>query len=140
MRLLAGITTAVAIVTLGVTHAYNVMKPTGLDIGGRQAVWNMPRAQAQALGEPSLGVSMNALDLRVPVNAHVGLVFGGNEWDYPLYGPNLKRRVSEFASVHSAARSRATYLVLGLGFSAPRGAEWRQQPLANGWTLLSRRT
>ena len=137
-RLLAGIATAVAIVTLGVTHVYNIMKPSGLV--GVQAVWNMPRAEAQDLGTMQLTASLAELDRRVPANAPIGVVLGGNEWDYPLYGPNLERRVSEFASVSTAAKSRANWLVLGLGYVAPSGGAWQQHPLPNGWTLLDRRT
>ena len=136
LRLLAGIVTVVAIATLGVTHVYNIMKPTGIE--GGQAVWNMPRAEAQDLGDTQLVASMAELDRRVPADARLGVVIGGNEWDYPLYGPNLERRISEFASVSSAAKSRTKFLVLGLGYAAPSGGGWQQHPLANGWTLLDR--
>ena len=114
------------------------MKPSGL--AGGPPVWSMSRTEAQGLAEPLLDASMTALDRRVPANARVGLVFGGNEWDYPLYGPKLERRVSEFTSVRTATRSRADWLVLGIGVAAPHDAEWRQHPLANGWTLLARQT
>jgi hypothetical protein len=136
MRLLAGLATVVGIATLGVTHAYNVTKPTGLN--GGSAVWSMPRAEAQGLGMPSLDVSLAMLDRHVPANAPVAVVFGGNEWDYPLYGERLGRRLSEFPTVQGAARSDARWLVLGLGYVAPQSPEWHSRPLANGWTLVSR--
>jgi hypothetical protein len=138
MRLLAGLATVVGIATLGVAHAYNVTKPTGLN-GGRP-VWTMPRAEAQGLGMPMLDVSLATLDRHVPANARLAVVLGGNEWDYPLYGERLGRRLSEFPTVASATRSDAHWLVLGLGFVAPQSTKWRAQPLANGWTLLSRDT
>ena len=56
----------------------------------------------------------------------------------PPVRPNLERRISEFASVSSAAKSRTKFLVLGLGYAAPSGGGWQQHPLANGWTLLDR--
>jgi hypothetical protein len=137
-RLLAVVATVVAVGTLGVTHAYNVLKPTGL--AGGNPVWTMSRAEAQTLADPSVGTAMATLDRSVPAEARIALVLGGNEWDYPVYGPKLERRVSEFASVRTAASSRADWLILGLGIHAPREAGWRQRSLANGWTLLSRQT
>ena len=136
LRLLAGLATAVGIVTLALAHGYNVLKPTGL--AGGPAVWQMSRTEAQTLASPTLDASLTALDRRVPANARVAVVFGGNEWDYPLYGSHLERRVSEFTSVRSAERSNPQWLVLGTGVPAPPDREWKPQPLANGWTLLSR--
>lgn len=138
LRLLAGLATAVAIVTLGVTHADNLLKPTG--IGGGHAVWSMSHAEAQGLASPFLDASVTALDRRVPAHAHVAIVFGSNEWDYPVYGVRLQRRVSEFPSIQSATQSSANWLVLGLGYPSPTSGEWRRQLLPNGWTLLSRRS
>jgi hypothetical protein len=65
-------------------------------------------------------------------------VLGGNEWDYPLYGERLERRLTEFPSVSSAARSDPRWLLLGAGFSAPHSADWTSRRLPNGWTLVSR--
>jgi hypothetical protein len=136
MRLLAGLATVAGIATLGVTHAYNLTKPTSLN--GGSAIWNLSRNEAQGLGMPSMDASIVTLDRHVPANAQLAVVLGGNEWDYPLYGARLGRRLNEFTSVQSAARSDAHWLVLGRGFSAPGSAEWRSRPLPNGWTLVSR--
>jgi hypothetical protein len=87
---------------------------------------------------PSMDASIGTLDRHVPANAQLAVVLSGNEWDYPLYGARLGRRLNEFTSVHGAARSDARWLVLGRGFAAPQSAEWHSQPLENGWTLVSR--
>ena len=67
-------------------------------------------------------------------------MFSVNEWDYPVYGTQLERRVSEFPSIQSATRSSANWLLLGIGYPSPQNGEWRRQNLPNGWTLLSRRS
>jgi hypothetical protein len=136
MRLLAGLATVAGIATLGVTHAYNLNKPTGLN--GGPAIWNMSRNEAQGLGMPSMDTSMVTLDRRVPANAPLAVVLGSNEWDYPLYGARLGHRLNEFTTVQGASRSDARWLVLGVGFAAPTSAGWRSRPLENGWTLASR--
>ena len=120
LRLVSGLAVAVAILTLGVAHAYNLMKPTG--IGGGRAVWSMSRAEAQGLASPLLDAAVTTLDRRIPAHARVGIVFGGNEWDYPVYGTHLDRLVSEFPSIHAATQSSANWLVLGLDYPVAGGA------------------
>lgn len=135
-RLLSGIATVVGIATLALAHAYSVTKPTGL--GGTQAVWELTRAQAQGLQSPQLAQAVAAIDRRVPARARVAVVFGVNDWDYPLYGPRLERRLVEVDSARQAVGSDARWIVLGSAAAPPPGAGWHSLPLANGWRLLSR--
>jgi len=135
-RLLAGIAAVVAIGTLGAAHAYNRTKPTGL-FGGTP-IWRMSRPEAQGLTSPYMAGAIAALDQRVPARARVAVVFASDDWDYPVYGPELERRPVEFTSVGAAERSGLHWLVLGDGVRPPRSGGWRSELLANRWTLVWR--
>ncbi len=135
-RLLAGIATVVAIATLGFAHAYNRTKPTGLQ--GGAPIWEMSRAEAQGLTSPDMAGAIAALDRRVPSHARIAVVFAVDDWDYPVYGPDLRRRPVEFTSVAAAERSGLGWLVLGDGVRPPRSGAWQSELLANRWTLVRR--
>lgn len=142
--LAAGLAVAGAL-TLALAHAYNNAKPTGLD--GRPAVWTLSREQAQALTRPALAGVLEGLAQHVPQGKRVGTILGEDDWDYPLYGPRLDRRLVPVspgvAYPLSAARSaRLHWVVAGVGIAAPPlEPQWNRLDLGipgQGWTLLLR--
>lgn len=131
--------------TLGLAHAYNEAKPTGLD--GGPAIWSMSRADAQAVIRPDLAPVLHGLDQYIPGGKRVGAILGEDDWDYPLYGPRLDRTLvplsTAVASPLDAARLAGVHWVaVGVGLQPPPlEPQWILQRLGlpgQGWTLLLR--
>lgn len=143
-RILAAGLAGVGALTLALAHAYNYAKPTGLD--GRPAVWTLSRAQAQALTRPEIAGVLEGLAQHIPAGKRVGTILGEDDWDYPLYGPNLDRVLVALppttASPLAAARAqRVHWVAIGVGLAAPSEPEWIRVdfgPPGQGWTLYLR--
>lgn len=140
-RLLAVAVAGIGVLTLGLTHAYNAAKPTGLD--GSRAVWTLSRAQAQSLEIPGFDRVIVAVDRTVPTGARLGTMMWEHDWDYPFYGARLQRRivgVPPREGLAGAERRGLRWVLVGRGIKPP--------PLRSGWserrfgefgTLLERR-
>src|SRR5581483_5231214 len=89
-RALAAIVAVLGALTLGVTHAFNMAKPTGLD---GPAVWSLSRADAQSVLRPEMEQVIEGIDQYVRPGGTVGFVLTEDDWDYPLYGAQLKNRL-----------------------------------------------
>lgn len=144
-RVLAGGLALVGALTLALAHAYNNAKPTGLD--GRPAVWSVSRAEAQSFTRPDLLPVLQGLGQYIPGGKRVGTILGEDDWDYPLYGPHLDRRLvpvsTAVAYPLTAARSaKVHWVAVGTGITPPALEEqWNVQRLGLpgvGWTLFLR--
>jgi hypothetical protein len=88
------VATAIALVgVLGLYYAHtkNEAKPVG--VGPVPAVWSRSRAEVQTVMRPELLEVYRTIEQKVPPDAKLGTVLGGDDWDYPLYGPALGRRL-----------------------------------------------
>ena len=90
-RRYAAVVGAVAMLTLATSLLFDHAKPSGFF--GTPSIWGMTRAEAQSVQRPAMRPVLEALDRRVPPNARVGYVLGSDDWDYPLYGRRLTRRL-----------------------------------------------
>jgi hypothetical protein len=135
-RLPSAIFAAIGIVFLFFALAHNERKPIGLD--GTRAAWSLPRDAAEGLVAPGGTQAFQALDTLVPAHATVGLVFGDDDWDYPLYGPHLTRHLVVLPAKDPFRTARSLHLdwvVVGdVDVSvAPR---WQQAQVGQ-WRLLA---
>lgn len=138
-RLLTISAAGLAVSTLFLAHAFNRTKPTGID--GSQAVWSLSRARAQGLGREGMGTAIAGLERAVPDSARVGFALSPGEWVYPLYGPPLRRTLTELRPAALAVGEgprRVDAVVVGAGMRIPAGA--RDMCLlrfpASGWRIF----
>ncbi|MEP6978208.1 MAG: glycosyltransferase 87 family protein [Thermoleophilia bacterium] len=138
---LSALVAAVGTLTLGLTHAFNAAKPTGLD--GGPVVWGLSRARVQSLEIPGFDRVITAVDRTVPSDARLGTIMWEHDWDYPFYGERLERRIEGVPrreGLAGAERRGLRWVLVGRGLEPP--------PLRRGWserrfswygTLLERR-
>lgn len=125
---------AIAAAAVALALAYDVTKPTGLD--GATPVWDLTRPAAQAIREPERGPALETIARTVPQNARLGIDLAPDDWEYPLWGANLGRRLVWWPEQSAAGLD---WVVLGQGVTARPPGHWcaRRFP-SSGWTLLSR--
>jgi hypothetical protein len=125
-RRVAAVFAVVGVTTLVLVHAYNTNKPTGL---ARTAVWKLDRAGAQSVGLPGFDRVIDAVDGVSVDDEPVGIVMGEQDWDYPFYGPLLRRAVVALPhkGVLDAAQRRGLRIVVfGRNIPPPEPAPgWR---------------
>jgi hypothetical protein len=99
---------ALATVTLVLSLVHYAEKPSGLRLFDRSAtsasVWTMQRWQVQSQHDPAIGPVFQFLDEDVPRSATIALALSANDFGYPVFGPNLDRRV-ELVPFGSNARA-----------------------------------
>ncbi|MFL5980851.1 MAG: ArnT family glycosyltransferase [Gaiellaceae bacterium] len=132
--------TALAIATLTTTVVFNHAKPSG--IGDGPSIWTMTRAQAQAVQRPVMRPVLATVAACVPAHAAIGYDIGDNDWDYPLFGDRLTRRIVRLE--RSALFQEADRLKLGWVLIARRGAtkppsEWLARTFREPGLILLQR-
>ena len=140
-RVPAGGLLVVAVVTLFAAHAYNHAKPTGLD--GTRAVWTLSRAEGQSRTRPEMARTIEAIQRKIPSDARVGFS-ALHEWVYPLYGPELDRRVVALQAADpltDAERLGLDWVVVGTPPAHPSAREgWNMEYFPDsGWSIYERR-
>jgi 4-amino-4-deoxy-L-arabinose transferase-like glycosyltransferase len=148
-RVAAAALALVGATTLVVTHRHSTTHPTGAE--GRPAVWNLSRADAIALRFPPMTETLRGVDLVVPTDATILALVGENDFVYPLYGPDLTRRVDTVSSrelegdrwtsaLRIADERSADWIIDNSGIEPGerRGWELVYRFPDNGWTLLRR--
>ena len=123
-RALAAATAVVAMIGLAVTHVDNELRPSGLS--DRPATWALSREEQQALDAPTRLGLLEAV-ARVPEDADVGVVLAPSDWDHPLFGPDLERRLVTLPhqeALVDAERRGLRYVVFGTAW----------QPVRRGWS------
>jgi 4-amino-4-deoxy-L-arabinose transferase-like glycosyltransferase len=88
-RLLTWAVIGMALVVIGWTTAHNLSKP----LVGTRRVWQMDYIERRALNRSSMEPVLRAVDRLVPLDATLGTVLHGDDWDYPLFGRRFTRRV-----------------------------------------------
>jgi Glycosyltransferase family 87 len=126
----AGVGTA----ALALALAYDTSKPTGL--GGTTPVWSLSRPAAQSIRWPELRPVLEAVAARVPADARLGVDLAPLDWEYPLWGPRLGRRLVWLPRQPSAGLD---WVVLGTDVAWRPPGTWCGQGFpASHWTLLHR--
>ncbi len=133
---------ALAAASLVVVHAHNELKPLG-----DEPIWMLDRAATFALNAEGLGPAVEALEARVPEDGTIGALLGVDDAAYPLFGPDLRRRVRYLP--HDDPLRAAERLGLRLSRSDRRrrdersaralaGVSARSAPPTGGWRDGSR--
>jgi len=119
---------ALGAATLALALAYDSSKPTG--------VWNLSRADAQAIRWPELAPVLETVQARVPAGARLGVDLAPGDWEYPLWGPRLARTLVWLPAQPSDGLD---WVVLGSRIAARPPGHWCAQRLPTvHWTLLHR--
>ena len=118
----------IAAATLGLALGYDPSKPTG--------AWHESRAEVQAIRWPELRPVLETVQSRVPAHARLGVNLAPLDWEYPLWGPQLGRRLVWLPQQPSAG---VDWVVLGTGITARPPGRWCAQGFPSvHWTLLHR--
>jgi hypothetical protein len=118
----------IAAATLAVALAYDLSKPSG--------VWNLSRADAQAIRWPELKPVLETVQSRVPANARLGIDLAPLDWEYPWWGPRLQRRLVWLPEQPSAD---VDWVLLGSRITTRPAGSWCAQRFPSvGWILLHR--
>jgi 4-amino-4-deoxy-L-arabinose transferase-like glycosyltransferase len=117
-----------AAATVAVALAYDTSKPTG--------VWNRHRADAQAIRWPELKPVLEAVQARVPERARLGVDLAPLDWEYPFWGPRLRRML---VWLPQQPATGVNWVLLGTRIDARPPGRWcaRRFPSVH-WTLLHR--
>jgi hypothetical protein len=137
-RALAACVAALAGASLVFAHAYNELKPSGLQ--GRHAVWSLSRAEQMTLDNPEREPLVAAVDRVVPKDGRLGFVLAPSDWDYPLYGPTLERKLVPLPHQRplvAAERRGLRWVVFGHD-RRPAREGWRALRFPKAGTLLIR--
>lgn len=88
-RLLLLLIILLALSVSGRTTLFNESKP----VLGSNTIWNLDRNQMRSLMNPVMNDVLTMIDNHVPSNAAMGIIMGGNDWDYPLFGQRFGRTI-----------------------------------------------
>jgi hypothetical protein len=137
-RVAAVATVVLATATVCLAHVFNPSKPTGVADG--TPIWSRSRIEAQTIRWPELHGTLAAVAANVPPSARLGIDLGAGDWEYPLYGPRLQRRLVFLPRRRPLdAASGLQWVVLGTGTSGVRKTGWCATRFpASGWSLLRR--
>ncbi len=118
----------IAAAALAVALAYDLSKPSG--------VWNLSRADAQSIRWPELKPVLETVQARVPANARLGVDLAPLDWEYPLWGPRLGRRL---VWIPEQSATGVDWVLLGSKISERPAGRWcaHRFPTVD-WTLLHR--
>ena len=117
-----------AAATAAVALAYDESKPLG--------VWNLSRADAQAIRWPELRPVLDAVEARVPEHARLGVDLAPLDWEYLFWGPRLRRTLVWLPEQRA---SGVDWVLLGTRISARPPGRWCARRFQSvHWTLLRR--
>lgn len=138
-RVLAATVALVGAATLVLAHLYDVAKPTGRQ--GTVPVWRLTRAEVQGITRPGMAEVLTALDAEIPQRARVGVILGEDDWDYPLYGRSLERRLVPLPRVGTLALAKRRGLDWVVVGATPPGPAylpgWKVQYFPDSqWTII----
>jgi hypothetical protein len=100
---------ALGVTTAALSLANYVEKPLGL--GADRSAWHMTRAQLQSNHDPPMEPLFSFLDVHVPRRTAIGLAFATNDFGFPVFGPELERRVVLVPDGSSARDTKTAWLV-----------------------------
>jgi 4-amino-4-deoxy-L-arabinose transferase-like glycosyltransferase len=125
VRFVAPFGAVLGILFLALALVHNERKPVGLN--GSTPAWSLSRAAGEGLVTGSDLQLFHTFDSIVPSRARVGLLFGDDDWDYPLYGPHLTRQLVVLPSQRPFAQADSLHLDWVVVGDVP----WQR---ARGWT------
>lgn len=79
----------IAILVMGTTVVLNEAKP----LTDLSHIWELDRVGMQALNRPTIEPVLRMVEDVIPPDASVGIIVGGDDWDYPIFGDKLNRKV-----------------------------------------------
>jgi hypothetical protein len=127
-------TVLVAAAALTLALGYDHAKPTGL--AGTTPVWDRSHVDAQTIQRPDMFAVLSAVQRHVPEHARLGVNLVAGDWEYPLWGARLGRKLVWLPEQSSAGLD---WVVLGEGVSARPPGHWCATYFARSrWTLLRR--
>ena len=80
---------SLAVLALGCTTVSNEAKP----LLGARTIWNSDRIRMRAYHWDRLEPRVRLVENNVPADATLGILIGGNDWDYPMFGSRFERKV-----------------------------------------------
>jgi hypothetical protein len=101
LRVLAA---TLGIAFLGLALIHNEQKPLGFS--GTRPIWDLSRPESEALARNPMLSTLEAIDRAIPRTATVGYVLATDDWDYPLYGSRLERRLVRLPPSDPLVRAR----------------------------------
>ncbi len=124
----------VGVAALALGLAYDLTKPSGA--AGGVPVWQRDRASVQTINRAELRPVLEAVARRVPADARLGVDLAADDWEYPLWGAQLGRRL---VWLPEQSATGLEWVVLGTGIERRPPGTWCAQrfPLSH-WTLLRR--
>jgi len=124
----------VAVATVALALAYDVAKPSGLS--GVAAVWDRDRVAAETIQRADLRNVLEAVERRVPQGARLGVDLAPGDWEYPLWGARLGRRL---VWLPEQSPGGLRWVVLGTRISRRPAGTWCATRFRDShWTLLRR--
>jgi hypothetical protein len=124
----------IALVTLVSTLLFNHAKPSG--IAGGSSIWSMTRVQAQSVQRPGMRPVLASLQVCVPVDARIGYVLNGDDWDYPLYGDGLSRSLVRLSTKADQDRSEHLQAVQMRGLTWALVRRGLIEAVPSGWRAV----
>jgi len=88
-KIFSGLMCLIGLWVIGGCVLYNTAKP----LVGPQAIWNLDEISLRTLTNPEVEPALRMVADRVPPMAGLGLILGGNGWDYPFWGAHLGRKI-----------------------------------------------
>jgi hypothetical protein len=106
---------AIGATTVALSLVNSLEKPSGVRLFADRStpsVWRMSRWQVQSLSRPGWASALRMLEESVPPDASVALAIGEDDFGYPVFGPQLRRRI-ELAPrrLRDAPLTRARWLL-----------------------------
>jgi hypothetical protein len=102
-------------------------------------IWHLDRAATQELAFPGFGPTLRTVEAVVPRDARVGVLLADEDWDYPLYGPHLERRLVPLPADDPLGRARELgldWVVVGnVRTNESRG--WTGVHFPDNWDLVA---
>jgi hypothetical protein len=125
---------AVGVAALTLALGYDQSKPTGLS--GTTPVWDRSRVDAQTINRNELLPVLTAVQTHVPETARLGIDLGPLDWEYPLWGPRLRRHLVWLPEQSAAGLD---WVVLGTKITRRPAGHWCGRTFPGShWTLLHR--
>ncbi len=93
---------------LGILYAALIGLGAAMDNSAKPlAAWRINRATMQVLTRSDMGAIIVRVDRSVSAHGRLAIFLGGDDWDYPLFGPHLDRTI-EPLTLSSADAPRTT--------------------------------
>lgn len=121
---------------------YSLLNNPSKPIQGDQAFWNYDRIGRQTITNRQMEPVLRMVEKHVPLDARLATRLGEDDWDYPLFGPQLSRKLIQLMPEQLNSGSTpidADFLLLEPRqrsfLKLPDGLRYLDQTL--GWTLFA---